>query len=112
MEVELPQPIPGGSGQEVFPKSNGSLESVLEVAPAEYLAVMLQSLQTMTDGDFSVRLPVTWTGLPGKIADSFNDIVAANEQMARELNRVGLAVGKEGRTRERIHFRTRNGAWG
>ena len=104
MEVELPQPIPGESGQEVFPKSNGALESAFESAPSDCLAVILQSLQTMKDGDFSVRLPVTWIGLPGKIADSFNEIVTANEQMALELKRVGKAVGKEGKTRERIRF--------
>jgi len=75
------------------------------------MVAILQSLHTMRDGDFSVRLPVSWSGLPGKIADSFNDIVSANEQMARELSRVGLAVGKEGRIRERIHFERRKGAW-
>src|ERR1700739_1567103 len=65
------------------------------------LAVVVTSLQIMRDGDFSVRLPGSWTGLGGKIADTFNDIVAANQQMARELRRVGQVVGKEGRTRER-----------
>jgi HAMP domain-containing protein/CheY-like chemotaxis protein/signal transduction histidine kinase len=65
----------------------------------------------MKDGDFSVRLPLMWTGLPGKIADSFNEIVTANQQMALELKRVGLAVGKEGKTRERIRVEQRRGAW-
>jgi HAMP domain-containing protein/CheY-like chemotaxis protein/signal transduction histidine kinase len=107
MEVAVPRPILGESGQEVFSKSNGALEP----APAEFLAVILQNLQTVKDGDFSVRLPVTWTGLPGKIADSFNEIVTANEQMALELKRVGKAVGKEGKTRERIRVEQRRGAW-
>jgi len=43
----------------------------------------------MRNGDFSVRLPGSWTGLQGKIADTFNSIVAANQQMADELKRVG-----------------------
>ncbi len=77
----------------------------------EYLSVILERLQTMKDGDFSVRLPVTWTGLAGKIADNFNEIVTANEQMALELKRVGQAVGKEGKTRERIRVERRRGAW-
>src|SRR3984885_7544922 len=76
------------------------------------LALILASLQTMRDGDFSVRLPVAWVGLQGKIADTFNDIVAANEQMSRELNRVGQAVGKEGKTRERTRFQQSRGSWG
>ncbi|HUB28308.1 MAG TPA: HAMP domain-containing protein, partial [Terracidiphilus sp.] len=83
----------------------------LELKPADYMATILESLQTMKNGDFSIRLPVSWTGLPGKIADNFNEIVSANEQMARELKRVGLAVGKEGKTRERIRFERRRGAW-
>jgi len=76
------------------------------------LALILASLQIMRKGDFSVRLPVAWTGIQGKIADTFNDIVAANEQMAAELTRVGQAVGKEGRTRERTRFEQHRGAWG
>ena len=76
-----------------------------------YMAAILESMQTMRDGDFSVRLPVAWTGLAGKIADSFNEIVTANQQMALELRRVGMAVGKEGKTRERIRVDRRRGAW-
>ncbi|WP_216841006.1 HAMP domain-containing protein [Acidobacterium sp. S8] len=76
------------------------------------LSVILSSLQSMQEGDFSVRLPGSWTGLPGKIADTFNNIVAANEQMALELKRVGQAVGKEGRIRERTLLREPKGSWG
>jgi HAMP domain-containing protein/CheY-like chemotaxis protein/signal transduction histidine kinase len=76
------------------------------------LSVILASLQTMREGDFSVRLPGYWTGLHGKIADTFNDIVSANQQIARELTRVGQAVGKEGRTSERTRFHQSRGSWG
>ncbi len=58
------------------------------------LSLILASLQTMRDGDFSVRLPGSWTGITGKIADTFNEIVANNQQMAEELNRIGQVVGK------------------
>ena len=92
-------------------KNNGNSGSRTEIAPAD-LKLILASLQTMRDGNFSVRLPGSWTGLAGKIADTFNDIVAVNEQMSRELQRVGQAVGKEGRTRERTRFQAPRGAWG
>src|SRR6202142_3859267 len=92
-------------------KSNGNSVLVAEPAAAD-LSEILASLQTMRDGDFSVRLPGSWTGLPGKIADTFNSIVAANQQMAQELKRVGQGVGKEGRTRERTRFHESRGAWG
>src|ERR1700719_4453781 len=84
-------------------KSNGQNNIRADVSHAD-LSVILSSLQTMRDGNFSVRLPGNWTGLAGKIADTFNEIVTANQQMAQELKRVGQVVGKEGRTRERMRF--------
>ncbi len=85
--------------------------TVAEVASVDLVAI-LASLQTMRDGDFSVRLPGSWTGLEGKIADTFNEIVSANQHMAQELQRVGQVVGKEGRTRERARFQESRGSWG
>jgi len=73
---------------------------------------MLQALQTVRMGDFSVRLPSHGTGLAGKIADTFNEIVAANERMARQLEHVGQAVGREGKTRQRVKLALPHGAWG
>ena len=92
-------------------KDNGSSTMVAEPVGVD-LGAILAGLQTMRDGDFSVRLPRSWTGLAGKIADTFNEIVAANQQMAQELKRVGQVVGKEGRTRERTKFHESRGAWG
>ncbi len=91
-------------------KSNGTPSQVN--GESSELAMILASLQTMRDGDFSVRLPGAWTGLPGKIADTFNEIVAANQQMSHELKRLGQVVGKEGLTRERARFHVSRGAWG
>jgi HAMP domain-containing protein/CheY-like chemotaxis protein/putative methionine-R-sulfoxide reductase with GAF domain len=93
----------------VSPKNNGN--SVHDTPPAELVAI-LGCLQTMRDGDFSVRLPGSWVGLTGKIADTFNEIAAVNFQIAQELKRVGQVVGKEGRTRERTRFHESRGAWG
>ncbi|MGH7035620.1 MAG: hypothetical protein ACREFL_17965, partial [Stellaceae bacterium] len=73
---------------------------------------MLRALQAMRVGDFSVRLPHNWVGLPGKIADAFNEIVAANERMAHQLESVGEAVGREGRTGLRVKLGVPQGAWG
>ncbi|HEX5766087.1 MAG TPA: HAMP domain-containing protein, partial [Woeseiaceae bacterium] len=74
-------------------------------------AVLLAALQSMRNGDFSVRLPGDWTGLAGKIADTFNDVVTANDHMASELQRVSEAVGRRGRTRERVRCERRVGSW-
>jgi HAMP domain-containing protein/CheY-like chemotaxis protein/signal transduction histidine kinase len=91
--------------------SNGTGSSAGEISANE-LNLVLSSLLTMRDGDFSVRLPGTWTGLPGKLADTFNEIVGSNQQIAHELKRIGQVVGKEGKTRERSQFHQPKGAWG
>jgi HAMP domain-containing protein/CheY-like chemotaxis protein/signal transduction histidine kinase len=92
-------------------QGNGNSTIVAESASAD-LGMILASLHAVRNGDFSVRLPGAWTGLPGKIADAFNEIVSANQQMASELKRIGQTVGKEGRTRERARFHESRGAWG
>jgi HAMP domain-containing protein/CheY-like chemotaxis protein/signal transduction histidine kinase len=103
---EDPKQLPPGGAEHGL--TNGADGHYAEAA---YMAAILESLQTMKEGDFSVRLPVAWTGLAGKIADNFNEIVTANQLMALELKRVGQAVGKEGKTRERIRVERRRGAW-
>ena len=65
---------------------------------------LLPALQAMRVGDFSVRISGDWVGLEGKIADTFNEIAAANERMAQQLERVGQRVGKEGQTKQRVRF--------
>ncbi|HEY7379225.1 MAG TPA: HAMP domain-containing protein, partial [Steroidobacteraceae bacterium] len=74
--------------------------------------MLLDALRAVRDGDFSARLPGDWTGLSGKIADTFNEIVSANASLARELARVGETVGKRGGARQRIAAHRRMGAWG
>ncbi len=67
--------------------------------PELNVSKLLQALQSVRDGDFSVRLASDKTGLAGKVADTFNEIVSANQRLARELERVGQIVGKDGKTR-------------
>jgi HAMP domain-containing protein/CheY-like chemotaxis protein/signal transduction histidine kinase len=73
---------------------------------------LLNALQAVRAGDFSVRLPGDRTGIDGKIADTFNDIVVANARMAAELKRVGNLVGKKGQTSQRVRFEPLGGDWG
>jgi HAMP domain-containing protein/CheY-like chemotaxis protein/signal transduction histidine kinase len=62
---------------------------------------LLAALSAFKRGDFSVRLPDEWTGLAGKIADTFNDVIGMTQRLARELDRIGQVVGKEGRISQR-----------
>ena len=73
---------------------------------------LLHALQAMRAGDFSVRMTGDHLGIEGKIADTFNEIVAANQRMAQQLERVGQVVGREGKTRQRVKFGLSSGVVG
>jgi len=77
----------------------------------DQLRELLQALEAFKEGDFTTRLPGHWPGIVGKIADALNEITGANRRMAGELERVRQAVGREGRTRQRVKFANRAGAW-
>src|SRR5262245_55217044 len=60
-----------GSGSAESPPRNGTRKNG---AHEEELDVeqVLAALESIKKGDFSIRLPVAWTGMAGKVADSFN----------------------------------------
>ncbi len=62
-------------------------------------------------GDFSIRLPDDWNGIAGKVADTFNDVIAMNQRMARELDRISRVVGKEGRITQRASIGDVSECW-
>ena len=63
--------------------------------------VLLEVLAKLKVGDFTARMPLEWTGVAGKVADSLNDVIIANESLENELARVSRVVGKEGELSQR-----------
>src|SRR5207248_3677625 len=72
---------------------------------------LLTTLKALKRGDFSVRLPENWTGTAGKIADTLNEIIERNQNMARELQRVSQTVGQEGKIHQRASLGNVSGSW-
>src|SRR5438270_12328672 len=72
---------------------------------------LLSALMAFKRGDFSARLPEDWTGVAGKIADTFNSVIETNQRMARELERIVHAVGKEGRIGQRASIGHVSESW-
>src|SRR5947208_7686111 len=72
---------------------------------------LLRALMAFKRGDFSVRLPDDWTGVAGKIADTFNEVIAKNERLTMELDRIGRAVGKKGRITQRASLGDVSNSW-
>jgi hypothetical protein len=49
-----------------------------ERASNDQLTSILSALTALQRGDASVRLPTEWSGLFGKVAEVFNDVVEQN----------------------------------
>ncbi|MCA1454056.1 HAMP domain-containing protein [Bradyrhizobium sp. BRP22] len=95
-------PAPRNRGEPRRNRQNGKIDPTQD---------LLQSLQAMRAGDFTVRMRGDYLGIDGKIADAFNEIAAANERMAQQLERVGQVVGREGQTRQRVNLGLSSGSW-
>jgi signal transduction histidine kinase/HAMP domain-containing protein/ActR/RegA family two-component response regulator len=92
---------PPGTPRSVEPLADDQLDAGL----------LLEVLCDVKNGDFSVRMPVQWTGSAGKIADALNDVISANQTLGAELARVSRVVGKEGKLSQRLALRGSDQAW-
>ena len=77
----------------------------------QFSHALLSAMLSFKQGDFSVRLPSALTGVDGKIADAFNDIVLLSERRARETSLVTHAVGREGKLKQRMNVAGAMGGW-
>ena len=73
--------------------------------------LLLTTLVAFKRGNFSVRMPVHEIGVPGKIADTLNEILELNQKMVSEFARISKAVGKDGRITQRASIGSVTGAW-
>src|SRR3979490_3102241 len=61
--------------------------------------IALNVLTAVKRGDFSARMPATWTGSAGKVASALNDVIESNQRLEREIRRLSRRVGKEGQVK-------------
>lgn len=73
--------------------------------------VLLKTLRAYRNGNFSVRLPDTQTGIAGEIARAFNETVELNQLLLKEFDRVSKAVGRDGKLRQRVSISAAKGHW-
>jgi CheY-like chemotaxis protein/signal transduction histidine kinase/HAMP domain-containing protein len=73
--------------------------------------LLLKTLTAFKKGNFSARLPHDLTGISGKIADTFNEVIETNERLVKELERVSRVVGKEGKITNRAAPPVADGSW-
>ena len=89
------------------PRENGSDLNGDDVDLKE----LLKALTSFKRGDFTARLPDDWTGVAGKVADTFNDVIGMNQRLALELDRISRVVGKEGRISQRASLGDVSDCW-
>src|SRR5689334_1517269 len=87
------------------------IDKASELGPKDFDRLLLRTLTAVKKGDFSVRMPVEFTGTPGKIADTLNEIIEMNERMTSEIERITNVVGKEGKLNQRAQTMNASGAW-
>src|SRR6266568_581375 len=87
------------------------IEQPFAPAPVDEINVILGALNALKRGDTEVRLPGEWTGVSGRVADVFNEVVERNERMAQELERLSKVVGKEGKLGKRGTLGDVTGFW-
>jgi len=73
---------------------------------------LLSALRALKRGEFDRRLPDDLDGIDGQIASTFNDILAIADYQLAEVERVRHALGREGRTRQRLRRNGARGGWG
>jgi signal transduction histidine kinase/HAMP domain-containing protein len=73
--------------------------------------VLLAVLAQVRGGDFTARMPLDWTGLPGKVADSLNEMIIGSQAFEGELARVSRLVGKQGKLSQRVALAGSSHGW-
>jgi HAMP domain-containing protein len=73
--------------------------------------MLLAALTAFRDGDFSWRLPLDWAGTEGRIAETFNQVIAHEDRISREIERLRVTVGRDGRLSQRMSLPGAVGQW-
>src|SRR5438309_10750751 len=81
-------PVPGHRRRAPLAREGSVMASATSAADVLDTRELLNVLTAVRKGDFSVRMPTDYTGIAGKIADTLNDIIEHNDQIAREPARV------------------------
>ena len=73
--------------------------------------MLLAAMLAFRDGDFSWRLPSDWADTEGRIAEAFNQTIAHEDRISREVERLSMTVGKDGRLKQRMSLPGGIGQW-
>jgi HAMP domain-containing protein/CheY-like chemotaxis protein/signal transduction histidine kinase len=72
---------------------------------------LLNALRAVARGDFTVKLPTSWDGIDGDLAEAYNEVVSMDHRMLKEIDRISTVVGHDGRLGQRAELQA-PGSWG
>src|SRR3984885_12080623 len=103
----LPSQNQGTRGSDTSPAENYEPTSPTSPDPGGSsgsvdLKILLTVLARVKEGDFTARVPLDWTGVAGRVAESLNDVIVANQALEAELGRISQVVGDQGKLSQRI----------
>ncbi|CAM5529613.1 hypothetical protein SPURM210S_07365 [Streptomyces purpurascens] len=108
-EPESGEREPGGPGSAAAgrpaPGPGGEWVHVSELRP------LLAAMNSLCDGDFTVRMGNVPEGIVGELAGAFDQITTRNAHLASELERVRREVVRQGRLDERLAASPGSGGW-
>ncbi|MHB0947644.1 MAG: HAMP domain-containing protein [Gemmatimonadaceae bacterium] len=76
------------------------------------LRKLLGALRAIENGDFGTRLAPDGDPLIAEIFDTYNRVADKHQRFTGELHRLSVAIGREGRLRERAIVEGMQGGWG
>src|SRR5580658_8145497 len=83
----------------------------LKEASDSHSRQILSAILAFRDGNFGVRLPGNWLGIDGRVAAAFNQTIDHEEHISKEMARLSVSVGKEGRLKQRMSVPGLIGGW-
>ncbi len=75
------------------------------------MQVLLQAIQAIVNGDFSIRLDFSRDKVMTEIAEAYNDVANLNRRVTDEFIRISEVVGREGNMTERASVANLAGGW-
>ena len=99
------------NGQHAGPSQSRRRHGGKPTGTDRLLAELLDALRAATAGHTDVRLSMRRQGTGKDVARAFNDFMDLSTKFNKELVRVSRAVGRDGRTTERIDMGPVQGMW-
>jgi hypothetical protein len=107
----VPAPVGASHGDETSAKNARDEAAANGHQEGTFSRELLNALLSFRQGDFSVRIASDFTGIDGKVADVFNEILGVSARRSVEIARMSRVVGREGKLKQRMNVPGAVGGW-